>query len=115
MNKIKVKDTEISVTGFTEDDYVSLTDIARLVNKDEPRYPIQNWMRLKDTIEYIGLWEILNNADFNRVEFDAFRKEAGKNAFVMTPTKWVALTNAIGIKTKSGKYGGGTFAHRDIA
>lgn len=115
MNKIKVKDIEISVTGFSDDDYVSLTDIARLVNKDEPRYPIQNWMRLKDTIEYIGLWETLNNADFNRVEFDAFRKEAGKNAFVMTPTKWVALTNAIGIKTKSGKYGGGTFAHRDIA
>ena len=115
MNKITIKNIDISITGITDDDFVSLTDMARLVNKDDPRYPIQNWMRLKDTIEYIGLWEILNNENFNRVEFDAFKNEAGKNSFVMTPTKWINRTNAKGFKTKSGKYGGGTFAHRDIA
>ena len=115
MNKIKVKNIEISVTGFSDDDCVSLTDIAKIKNSIEPKDVVKNWMRSKSTLEFLGIWEILNNADFNRVEFDAFRKEAGKNAFVMTPTKWVALTNAIGIKTKSGKYGGGTFAHRDIA
>ena len=66
-------------------------------------------MSLKDTIEFVGLWEILNNDNFNRVEFDAFKNEAGKNSFVMTPSKWIRCTNAIGFKSKSGKYGGGTF------
>lgn len=115
MNKIIVKNIEINVTGIGDDDYVSLTDMAKLINKDDPRYPIQNWMRLKNTLEFIGLWEMLYNDNFNRVEFDAFKNEAGKNSFVMTPTKWVSRTNAVGIKTKSGKYNGGTFAHRDIA
>ena len=115
MKSIIVKDKVINITGISDDDYVSLTDIARFLNQDDPRYPIQNWMRLKDTIEFLGLWEILNNDNFNRVEFDAFKNESGKNSFVMTPTKWIGGTNAIGIKTKSGKYGGGTFAHRDIA
>ena len=115
MSKITVKNVDINVTGISENDYVSLTDIARLVNKNEPRYPIQNWMRLKDTVEFIGLWELINNENFNRVEFDAFKNEAGKNSFVMTPTKWIKSTNSIGFKSKSGKYGGGTFAHRDIA
>ena len=72
-------------------------------------------MRLKDTIDFIGLWETLNNDNFNRIEFDTFKMESGKNSFVMTPTKWISKTNAICIKTKAGKYGGGTFAHRDIA
>ena len=115
MKKITVKNIDISITGINDDDYVSLTDMARLLNQEDPRYPIQNWMRLKSTIAFIGLWETLNNPNFNRVEFDAFKNEAGYNYFVMTPTKWVAKTNAIGFKTKSGKYGGGTFAHRDIA
>ncbi len=115
MSKIVVKNKEIAITRITDDDYVSLTDIARFLNNDDPRYPIQNWMRLKDTIDFIGLWEMLNNPDFNRVEFDAFKTEYGKNSFVMTPTKWIKHTNAIGIKSKAGKYGGGTFAHKDIA
>ena len=115
MNKIIVKNIEINITGIGDDDYISLTDLARMLNKDDPRYPIQNWMRLKDTIEFIGLWELLNNEHFNRVEFDAFKSEAGRNSFVMTPSKWIRCTNAIGFKSKSGKYGGGTFAHRDIA
>ena len=115
MNKITVNNIEINITGIGDDDYISLTDLARMLNKDDPRYPIQNWMRLKDTIEFIGLWELLNNEHFNRVEFDAFKSEAGRNSFVMTPSKWIRCTNAIGFKSKSGKYGGGTFAHRDIA
>ena len=115
MSKIIVKDKEITITGFSDDDYVSLTDIAKFLNNDDPRYPIQNWMRLKDTIDYIGLWETLNNPNFNRVEFDTFKKEYGRNSFVMTPSKWIKSTNAIGIKSKAGKYGGGTYAHRNIA
>jgi hypothetical protein len=115
VKNIVVKDKIINVTGVNDEDYISLTDLARFLNEDDPRYPIQNWMRLKDTIDFIGLWEILNNENFNRVEFDAFKLESGKNSFVMTPTKWISKTNAIGIKTKAGKYGGGTFAHRDIA
>ena len=115
MRKIIVKDKEITITGFDEDDYVCLTDIAKFLNNDDPRYPIQNWMRLKDTIDYIGLWETLNNPNFNRIEFDTFKKASGRNSFVMTPSKWIKSTNAIGIKSKAGKYGGGTYAHRDIA
>ena len=74
MDKITVKNIDINVTGLGDDDYICLTDLARLLNKDDPRYPIQNWMRLKDTIEFIGLWEILNNDNFNRVEFDAVKR-----------------------------------------
>ena len=115
MKNIVVKDKIINITGVNDDDYVSLTDIARFLNDDDPRYPIQNWMRLKDTIDFLGLWEMLNNAFFKRVEFDAFKNEYGRNSFVMTPSKWITKTNAIGIKCKRGKYGGGTFAHKDIA
>lgn len=115
MKSITVKERVINITGISDDDYVSLTDIARFLNSDDPRYPIQNWMRLKDTIDFIGLWEMLNNNNFNRVEFDAFKNEYERNSFVMTSTKWISKTNAIGIKTKAGKYGGGTFAHKDIA
>ena len=115
MKNIIVKEKVINITGSGDDDYVSLTDLAKFLNEDDPRYPIQNWMRLKDTIDFIGLWESLNNDNFNRIEFDAFKKESGKNSFVMTPTKWISKTNAIGFRTKAGKYGGGTFAHRDIA
>lgn len=96
-------------------DYISLTDIAKYQDPENPRYIIQNWMRNRNTLEFLGVWEELNNPDFNRVEFDAVKNEAGKNSFVMTPTKWVSLTNAIGILSKTGRYGGGTFAHTDIA
>jgi hypothetical protein len=96
-------------------DYISLTDIARYKNRVEPRDVIKNWMRNRSTIEFIGFWEKLNNPNFKEVEFDLFKKEAGNNAFVLTPQKWIEITNAIGIISKSGKYGGGTFAHKDIA
>lgn len=120
MSKIKKDTTKakgFSIEVYTEDfqnDYISLTDIAKYKNDDDPRFVIQNWMRNRDTLEYIGLWEVLNNPDFNRVQFDTFRNEAGLNRFTMTPKKWIESTNAIGIVSKAGRYGG-TYAHSDIA
>ena len=106
----------VSIQVFTNDfvnDYISLTDIARY-KSDEPNEVIRNWMRNRDTIEFLGLWETLNNPDFKPVEFDGFKNEAGANAFTMSPQKWINGVNAIGIISKSGRYGG-TFAHSDIA
>ena len=102
------------ISSDSEDDYICLTDLAKYKNSDEPRFIIQNWLRNRNTLEYIGLWEILNNKEFNRVQFDTVRQESGLNRFTMTPQKWVQLTNATGIFSKSGKYGG-TYAHYDIA
>ena len=118
----KIKKDQISAKGFdievyTEDfknDYISLTDIAKYKNTDDPRFIIQNWMRNRNTLEFIGLWEALNNPNFNRVQFDTFRNEAGLNRFTMTPSKWIESTGAIGIVSKAGRYGG-TYAHYDIA
>lgn len=110
--EITVLDQEIHIN---KDDYFSLTDIAKYKNPEDPRFVIQNWMRRIDTIQYIGLWEQLNNPNFNRVEFDTFRSEAGHNYFTMTPKKWIDGVNAIGIISKAGKYNGGTYAHKDIA
>lgn len=115
MDKITVKNIDINVTGIGDDDFISLTDMAKIKNPEFPADVIKNWMRLRATIEFLGIWEQINNPDFNMVEFDQFKNESGHNYFVMTPTKWTKNTNAIGFKTKSGKYGGGTFAHRDIA
>ena len=91
------------------------TDITKYRNEDDPRFVIQNWMRNRNTIEFLAVWEILHNPDFNRVQFEAVKNEAGLNRFVMTPTKWIEQMNAKGIVSKSGRYGGGTFAHSDIA
>ena len=114
-----MKNKEITVLDqaihINKDDYFSLTDIARYKNPEEPRFVIQNWMRRIDTIQYLGLWEQLNNPNFNRVEFDTFRSEAGHNYFTMTPKKWIEGVNAIGIVSKAGKYNSGTYAHKDIA
>lgn len=96
------------------DDFISLTDIAKLKDSDNPRYIIQNRLRNRNTIEFLGVWESLYNPSFNRVEFDAFRSQAGLNSFVMTPQKWVESTGAIGIISKAGRYGG-TYAHKEIA
>ena len=120
MSKVK-KDT-IKAKGFaiqiyTEDfrnDYISLTDIARYKNMHEPKDVVKNWLRVRDTIEFLGLWETIHNPNFKGVEFDSFRKEAGTNAFTLSPQRWIENTNAIGIISKSGR-GGGTFAHPDIA
>ena len=111
---IHAKGTDIAVVSSgDENDYISLTDIARYKN-DAPDDVIKNWMRNRDTIEFPGLWEQLNNPEFKPVEFDGFRIQAGSNTFTMSPKKWVDATSAIGIFSKAGRYGG-TFAHRDIA
>lgn len=110
-----VEDRKINVLMVDNQDYISLTDLARYADEEEPRLPIQNWMRNKDVILYLGLWEQLNNKDFKRVEFDAFKNEAGSNKFKVSPQKWIKETNAKGIISKSGRYDGGTFAHPDIA
>ena len=105
-------DIEIYTTDF-ENEYISLTDIAKY-KSDDPTAVIQNWMRKRDVIEFLGLWESLHNLLFNPLEFEGFRNQAGANAFTMSPKKWIDATQAIGIVSKSGRYGG-TFAHSDIA
>ena len=119
-NKI-VKETihakGISIGIYTNDfenEYISLTDIAKYRNSDDPRFVIQNWMRNRNTVEFLGLWEELHNDSFNRVQFEAVRDEAGLNRFVLTPKKWIEQVNAIGMVSKAGRYGG-TYAHSDIA
>jgi hypothetical protein len=113
-SKINVQGIEITIRNESQNDYISLTDIAR--HKDEINTDdiIKNWLRNRNTIELLGFWEQLHNPNFKPVEFDGFRKQAGLNSFVMTPKKWIETTNAIGIISASGRYGG-TFAHKDIA
>jgi len=97
-----------------QQDYISLTDIARYKDTDHTDSIIQNWMRNRNTIELLGFWETIYNPDFKPLEFEGFRKQAGLNSFVMTPKRWIESTKAVGIVSKSGRYGG-TFAHKDIA
>ena len=112
---IHAKGIEIGIyTTDFENEFISLTDIARY-KSDDPSAVIQNWMRNRDVIEFLGLWETMHNQDFKRLEFEGFKKAAGANAFTLSPQKWINATNAIGIVSKSGRYGGGTFAHSDIA
>jgi len=113
MAKITVQQRDISILAFQGEDYISLTDIAKY-KSDEPTATISNWMRNRNTIEYLGIWETLYNSEFKPIEFEGFRKQAGLNAFTLSPQKWVETTNAKGIISKSGRYGG-TFAHKDIA
>ena len=114
MAKINVKDKEISIISIAETDFISITDIAKYKNPNNADDVIKNWMRNRNTVELLGLWETIHNPDFKPVEFDGFRREAGLNSFVLTPKKWIDTTQAIGIISKSGRYGG-TFAHKDIA
>ena len=119
MNKTKrttiaVQGVTIAVQNRSEQDYISLTDIARYRNSQEPFAIINNWMRSRSTIEFLGLWEKLSNPDFKPLEFERFRNEAGSNYFVLSPQRWIESTNAVGITSKSGRKGG-TYAHRDIA
>lgn len=97
-----------------ENDFFSLTDIARYKNPDEPKDVVKNWMRSRSTIEFLGLWEQLNNPNFKGVEFDSFIRESGSNAFTLSPQKWISATDAIGVISRPGR-NGGTFAHKDIA
>lgn len=109
-----VKGLSILIFKIEKDDFISLTDIARNKNAEEPKDVVKNWMRSRTTIEFLGLWEQLNNPDFKGVEFDSFLFEAGSNSFTLSPSKWIEATNAKGIISKQGK-NGGTFAHKDIA
>lgn len=114
MEKLKVLDLEIDIKLVNSEDYVSLTDLAKYIDKNDTFLIINNWTRSRSTIEYLGLWEKLNNPDFKPAEFDRFKNNSGRNTFRMSPQKWIKETNAIGIISKSGRYGG-TFAHVDIA
>lgn len=111
---INVQGLAIGFMQFEQKDFICITDIAKYKNPDAPADIIKNWLRSKNTIELLGLWEKLHNPAFKLVEFDQFRNEAGYNHFVLSPSKWIENTNAIGLQSKSGRYGG-TFAHVDIA
>ena len=113
MAKITVQNTDVTIISINDNDYISITDIAKH-KSDDPTAVIGNWMRNRNTIEYLGVWESLYNPLFKPTEFEGFKKEAGLNAFTMSPQKWVNATGAIGIISKSGRYGG-TYAHKDIA
>ncbi len=114
MAKINVLDREVTVVMQNDEDYICITDIARYKNPESTDDLIRSWIRNRNTIEFLGIWEQLNNPDFNPVEFDGFRKQAGLNSFTLTPRQWIEKTNARGIVSKPGRYGG-TFAHKDIA
>ena len=114
MAKIEVKGTSITVVSGGVDDYISLTDIARYKDSDHTDDIIRNWLRNRNTLEFLGIWEQLNNPVFNPVEFDGIRMQAGLNSFTLTPKRWIEATRAIGINSKAGRYGG-TYAHKDIA
>ena len=109
-----VLEQKIATTKYNEDDYICITDIAKYKESSDANDIIKNWLRNRNTIEFLGIWEQLNNPDFKPVEFDGFRKESGLNSFTMSPKKWIGSVNAIGLITKSGRYGG-TYAHKDIA
>jgi hypothetical protein len=111
---INIQGTKISLFSENENDYISLTDIAKYKDKERTDHIIQNWMRARNTIEFIGMWEQLHNPDFKPLEFEGFKNQAGANSFSLTPKRWIEATNAIGIFSKPGRYGG-TFAHKDIA
>lgn len=109
---LKVKETEVHLVTKDEQDYISLTDMVRPFGDESM---IQNWMRNRDTIEFLGIWEHLHNPNFKPLEFEGFKNAAGSNRFFMSPKKWVEATHAMGILSISGRYGGGTYAHKDIA
>src|SRR6056297_621385 len=112
--KIDVQRREVVINTVKNEDYISITDIAKYKDEKRTDYIIQNWLRNRNTIEFLGIWEKLHNPDFNSIEFDGFKNSAGLNSFVLTSKQWINRTNAIGIISKSGRYGG-TFAHKDIA
>ena len=114
-SEMNVNGNKVSIVRIRNIDYVSLTDLARYADCDEPRLPIRDWMRNKEVISFLGLWESIHNENFKGGEFSTFKNEAGSNKFKMSPQKWIRETNSIGIISKSGRYDGGTFAHPDIA
>lgn len=114
MKKQQIEVQGVNITVL-EGDFISLTDIAKKFNAQDPFILINNWLRLKDTIELLGAWELLHNDDFKPIEFDRLRNEAGLNRFTLSPSRWMQETGAIGIRVKKGRYDSGTFAHQDLA
>ena len=112
--KLSIKGSFVTISKIEEEDFISLTDIARYKDAVRTDYLIQNWLRNRNTIEFLGIWEKLNNPNFNPIEFEGFKSKSGLNSFVLTSKQWIGKTNAIGLKAKAGRYGG-TFAHKDIA
>ena len=112
---IEVEGISIGIKELNLQKYISLTDIAKKKNPEEPRFVIINWLRNRNTIEFLGIWEKINNLHFNRVGFETVKSSAGLNSFTISPSKWIEETNAIGIISKSGRYDSGTYAHEDIA
>ena len=112
--KMEVLSRTVTLYQHRKEDFISLTDIARHRDAERGDYIIQNWMRTRNTIEFMGIWEQLNNPDFNSIEFDGIKKQAGLNSFSLTPKRWIVATGAIGVVAKTGRYGG-TYAHKDIA
>ena len=114
-SELEVNDNKIKVITIDNKEFISLTDLARYADNEEPRLPIRDWMRSKEVISYLGLWESIHNDNFKGGEFATFKNEAGSNTFKMSPQKWIRETNSIGIISKSGRYDGGTYARSDIA
>jgi len=113
-NTINVLDTVVKVKSIDQDDFICLTDIAKSRSPEHPDDLIRNWLRNRNTLELLGIWEQLHNPNFKPVEFDGIRKQAGLNSFTLTPKQWVSQTGAIGLNSKAGRYGG-TYGHKDIA
>ncbi|MCD6526806.1 MAG: KilA-N domain-containing protein, partial [Desulfuromonas sp.] len=113
-NSLEVRGTAVKIKTVGSDDFICLTDIAKSKNPEHPDDLIRNWLRNRNTLELLGIWEQLHNPDFNPVEFDGIRKQAGLNSFTLTPKQWIEKVNALGIQSKTGRYGG-TYAHKDIA
>ena len=114
-NNIIVKGIEVNYKRINQDDYICLTDIAKFRKIIEPRFVIYNWLRNKETLKFLFVWETLNNSNFNRIDFDTVTKDAGTNSFMITPNQWITKLNGKGIKVMLGKYNGGIYAHKDIA
>ena len=115
MEILKVEGIEVGIKEIDSQKYISLTDIAKKKNLEDPRFVVINWLRNRNTVEFLGIWEKIHNPEFNRVGFDTVRLNAGLNSFTISPSKWIEETNAIGIVSKSGRYESGTYAHEDIA
>jgi len=113
--KIQIQNLEIAVYTKKQNDFISLTDMARFKNAETTGLVISHWLSTRYTVEFMGLWEQINNPDFNITEFSNIKNESGSNGFVLSAKKWIEKTNAIGIISKTGRYDGGTFAHKDIA
>lgn len=109
---ILVKETPVTIIEINQQDYISLTDMVKPFGDENTIY---NWLRNRNTIEFLGIWEQIYNPDFKPVEFDRFKTQAGLNSFSLSPKKWIEATNSIGLISKAGRYGGGTYAHKDIA